>query len=116
RAINAAATTNVAAAGTLQLIANGGNTSSGARTALSSNTFGTCITSALTVAGTLQLRSDSNVTFAGTNNIAGNGGTIDVNNVAAISGSGNQNGVITLAAGGLTTTGTVNITGGNGYS
>jgi fibronectin-binding autotransporter adhesin len=115
RTITTAARTVVNAGGTLQLVATGANTTGVISTALSADNPGPTIVSGLTANGTLNLRSDSNVTFAGTNNLVGSP-TIDVNNVAAISGSGNQNGVITLAAGGLTTTGTWTITGDNGYS
>ena len=103
--------------GTLQLVAGAGNTASGTSTALSAEPAAGVAALTLNANSTLNLRSDANVTFAGTNNFGGGSATIDVNNVAGINGSGPQNGVITLAAGGLTTGGnTFTITGSNGYS
>ena len=65
--------------------------------------------------GTLQLRSDSAVTFAGGNNMGGLGSStvnLDVNNLT--SGSGNT---LTIAPAGFNVnTTTINVTGGNGYT
>ncbi len=101
----------VNAGGILQLQANAGNTSAGVSTALSSEQTANqpLIVSA---GGTLQLRGDSSVIFAGGNNFGGLGSatvTIDVNG----SGAGKT---LTLAPVGFNVnTTTINVTGGNGY-
>jgi len=66
--------------GTLQLQANGGNTSGGVSTVLSPEASGTTNLITLNNGSTLQLRSDNSVTFAGFNNSAPGNVTIDVNN------------------------------------
>ena len=101
--------------GTLQLQANAGNTVSGTSYALSAEqTAGQPLV--LNNGATLQLRSDSSVTFAGANNFSLPGGgaaTIDVNQLTA-SGS---NQTLTLAPGGFATNNTtINVAGGNGYT
>ena len=65
---------------------------------------------------TLQLRSDTDATFAGGNNLDGLGNasiTIDVNQLT----SGNSNKTLSFATGGFNTYNTtINATGGNGYT
>lgn len=106
--------TSVAAGTTLQLQANAGNTISGTSYALSAEQTANQPLSLLT-GSTLQLRSDSSVSFAGGNNLGGMGSatvTFDVNNLS--SGTGNT---IGFAPGGFAVnTTTLNITGGNGYT
>jgi autotransporter-associated beta strand protein len=101
-------------AGTLQLQANAGNTTAGV-----TSVAGAALSGRLGFAtgATLQLRSDSAVTFAGTDGITGLNGvnvTIDVNQRTA-TGSNN---VLTLSPGisPVANTVTINATGGNGYS
>ena len=105
-------TTSVANGSTLQLQANAGNTMAGISTALSSNTPGTLNLSG----GTLQLRSDQDVTFAGGDDLGGLGGmslTMDVNPLTP----GNTNQTIIFAPAGFNTYyTTLNITGGSGYT
>lgn len=113
-----AATTGMATvnAGTvLQLQANAGNTAGGISYALSAEQTAN---QPLIVnnGGTLQLRSDGDVTFAGGNSFGGLGSasvTIDVNQLTA----GNSDRTITLAPGGFNTGNTtINVEGGNGYT
>ena len=100
-------------AGTLQLQANSGNTAgfTAASTALGVNNITT-----FNSGTTLQLRSDSSVTFTGGNNMGGLGNanvTIDVNQ---LTGAGSNN-TITFAPGGFNVfRTTLNVTGGNGYT
>ena len=98
--------------GTLQLVANAGNTNSGAVATLMSNS----VANTLGNGATLQLRSDSSLTFAGGNNVQGLGNgtfTFDVNQVTA----GNTNNTISFAPAGFNTyTEQLNVTGGNGYT
>ena len=101
--------------GTLQLQANAANTTAGVSSALAPEETAN---QPLVVSsgGTVQLRSDSSVTFSGGNNFGGLGNatiTIDVNQITA----GNTNNTLTLAPGGFATLNTtLNVTGGNGYS
>ena len=105
----------VNAGGILQLQANAGNTTAGVSTVLS---IEQTANQPLIVAsgGTLQLRGDDHVTFAGGNNFGGLGNatvTIDVNQLTA-AGTGKT---LTLAPGGFNVnTTTINVTGGNGYA
>ena len=98
--------------GILQLQANAGNTSGGTSTALS--TEATADPLNVNGGGTVQLRSDSNVTFAGANNLGGVGFatiTFDVNRLT----SAGTNNTITFAPGGFNTYATIiNVTGGSG--
>ena len=108
-------TTVVGPGGVLQLQANAGNTSGGISTVLFNEQSGTLQPFILQNGGTLQLRSDSSVTFAGGNNFGGLGSatvTIDVN---ALSPAGTNN-TLTFAPGGFdVNTTTFNVTGGSGY-
>ena len=69
RPTGTANTTVVNTGGTLQLQANAGNTVSGTSTALSSQVTAAALN--LKNGATVQLRLDSNVTFAGANNLGG---------------------------------------------
>ena len=110
--------TTVGASTTLQLQANAGNTVSGTSYALGANSLTMSGVNAST--STLQLRSDTSLTFNGGNSMGGLGGTsagetvdIDVNQLTA-TGSNNT---LTFAPGGFATFDTTfNITGGNGYA
>jgi autotransporter-associated beta strand protein len=114
------------ATGTLQLQANAGNTVSGTSYALGPEATAAALTYA--PGSTLQLLSDSAVTFAGGNNMGGTAATTTynfyVNNLGA-NGDTNANNTITFAPGGFApaygsgngnATDTINVTGGNGYS
>lgn len=107
--------TIINAGGTLQLQANVGNTTAGVSTALSGErTGGQPLL--LNNGSTLQLRSDSAVTFAGANNFGGLGSATVAIDVNQLTGTGTNN-VITLAPGGFNVNNTtINVTGGNGYS
>ncbi len=100
--------------GTLQLQANAGNTSGGISTVLS-NEQSANSPFILNNGGTLQLRSDETVTFAGGNSFGGLGSaavTIDVNQLTA----GGSKQTLTFAPIGFNVnTTTINVTGGNGY-
>ena len=100
---------------TLQLQANAGNTVAGISYALSAEQTGGRPLN-LSHGATLQLRSDSDVIFAGGNNLGGLGRatvTLDVNQLTA----GNSNRTITLApAGFITLATTINVEGGSGYT
>ena len=105
-----ATTTNVT--GILQLQANSGNTVSGISYALGPEATAAALN--LNNGSTLQLRSDSSVTFAGGNNLGGIGSssaTFDVNQLT----SAGSNDIFTFAPAGfdLYRT-TINVTGGNG--
>lgn len=118
---------------TLRLEANAGNISGGSSSALGSNSVAgsTGFQLGNNSNGTLgiQLRSDSSVDFANTTT-GNNSGNVtlnfDVNNVAAVNGSGPQNNILTFApasetgrnnGNGLTTFNTtINAEGGNGYT
>jgi autotransporter-associated beta strand protein len=99
--------------GVLQLQANPANTVSGTSYALSSEETANSPLE-LNSGATVQLRSDSNVTFAGANNLGGVGSatiTFDVNQLT----SAGSNNTLTFAPGGITTFNTtINVTGGNG--
>ncbi|MHA3770475.1 autotransporter-associated beta strand repeat-containing protein [Verrucomicrobiota bacterium sgz303538] len=101
-------------AGTLQVQANEGNTSGGISTVLGSEQTANQ-PFILNNGGTLQLRSDSSVTFAGGNNFGGLGTaavTIDVNQLT----SAGTNNTLTFAPKGFNVSNTtINVTGGNGY-
>ena len=103
--------------GALQLQANPSNTASGTSFALSLEQSGTVVQPfILNSGGTLQLRSDSNVTFAGGNNLGGVGSATVTLDVASLSGA-TTGGTIGFAPAGFATAATVlNITGGNGYT
>ncbi|HET6247015.1 MAG TPA: autotransporter-associated beta strand repeat-containing protein [Tepidisphaeraceae bacterium] len=107
--------TTVNSGSILQLLANAGNTTGGISTVLASEQTANQPL-IINSGGTLQLRSDSSVTFAGGNNFGGLGSatiTIDVNQITA----GNNNNTLTLAPAGFATKTTViNVTGGNGYT
>ena len=98
--------------GTLQLQANPGNTVGGVSTAMLQEASAGALT--LHNGSTVQLRSDSNVTFAGANNLGGVGTStinFDVNQLT----SAGSNNTLTFAPGGFDTFNTViNVTGGNG--
>jgi len=100
-------------AGTLQLVANAGNTSSGVSSALNVPSYGSF---SLAPGTTLQLRADGDVSFGGGNNLGGLGNgtvTFDVNQV----NTGNNNHALSFAPNGFSTYNEVlNVTGGNGYS
>ena len=100
-------------AGTLQLVANAGNTSSGVSSALNIPSYGSF---SLAPGTTLQLRSDGDVSFGGGNNMGGLGNgtvTFDVNQV----NTGNNHHALSFAPNGFNTYNEVlNVTGGNGYS
>lgn len=101
---------------TLQLQANEGNTVSGLSYALSGEQTANSPLS-LNNGSSLQLRSDSSVTFAGTNNIASlNNATVGID-VDRIGGSATNN-TLTAAAGVIPIGNavTLNVTGANGYS
>ena len=112
--------TTVSPGATLQLQANAGNTASGVSYALGANnlTMGAINNSTTT----LQLRSDTSVTFNGGNNMGGLGGNaspygetvdLDVNQLT----SAGSNNTLTFAPAGFATLNTIfNITGGNGYT
>lgn len=101
----------------LQLQANPGNTTAGVSSALSADRPGGSPSSlqplTLSNGGTLELRSDDDATFSGTDAIGGLGSanvTIDVNRLTA--GTGRTLGI---APGGFdVNTTTINVTGGNG--
>jgi fibronectin-binding autotransporter adhesin len=101
--------------GTLRLQANSANTVNGISYALSPEETANGPLS-LQNGATLQLRSDSSVTFAGGNNIGSLGSAtvdIDVNQLT----SAGSNNTLTLAPGGFATHNTTfNVTGGNGYT
>ena len=102
---------------TLQLQANSGNIVSGTSFALTSaaSGFGAPNTYPGVQTVTVQLRSDTSVTFAGGNSLLGVGSTafdFDVNDLTGATGQ-----VLTFAPGGFATGNTtLNVTGGNGYS
>jgi len=106
--------TVAATGGILQLQANPNNTAAGISYALSAEQTANQPLNLLS-GSTLQLRSDSSLTFAGGNNLGGLGSatvTIDVNSLS--SGSGN---ILTIApAGFAVNTTTLNVTGGNGHT
>jgi autotransporter-associated beta strand protein len=115
RAAGANGLTVVSSGAKLQLQANAANTTAGVSTALSAETTGSFKPLSLLDGSTLQLRSDSSVAFAGTNNLGGLGvgaATIDVGQVSA-AGIGRT---LTLAPLGFALAGgTVNVTGANNY-
>ena len=100
----------------LQLQANTANTVAGISTALSAETTGNVKPLSLLDGSTLQLRSDTSVTFAGANNLGGLGvvaATIDVGQASA-AGVGRT---LTLAPAGFPVSGaTVNVSGANNYT
>ena len=102
----------VNAGGTLQLVANSGNTSGGYSAAWNANTMNFQIEDG----GTLQLRSDSSVTFGNTPGTLGavSGSstvTLDVNQATA----GHSGNTLAIWPGGIYTYAyTINVTGGNG--
>ena len=105
-------------AGTLQLQANAGNTAGGVSSVAGAAYSGTTTRFNLAGGSTLQLRSDSNVTFQGVDAIGGLNNatvTIDVNQVTA-AGSNNVMSISTAAATPIGNAVTVNVTGGNGDS
>jgi fibronectin-binding autotransporter adhesin len=108
--------TVVSSGAKLQLQANAANTTAGVSTALSAETTGSFKPLSLLDGSTLQLRSDSSVVFAGTNNLGGLGvgtATIDVGQVSA-AGIGRT---LTLAPLGCALAGaTINVTGANSYA
>ena len=107
--------TVINSASTLQLQANAGNTTAGVSTALSAERTANQPL-LLNNGGTLQLRSDSAVTFAGANNFGGLGSATVAIDVNQLTGAGSNN-PLTLAPGGFNVSGTtINVTGGNGYS
>jgi autotransporter-associated beta strand protein len=115
RPSNVANSTVVGSGGILRLEANAGNTTAGVSTVLFNEQSGTVQPFILSTGGTLQLRSDSAITFAGGNNFGGLGSanvTIDVNRLTAAG----TNNTLTFAPGGFNVnTTTINVTGGNGY-
>ncbi len=101
--------------GTLQLQAKAGNTTAGVSTALSGERTANQPL-LLNTGGTLQLRSDSAVTFAGANGMGGLGSATVAIDVNQLTGAGTNN-AITLAPGGFNVSATtINVSGGNGYS
>ena len=107
---------------TLQLQANSGNTVSGTSYALGATSLSMGKVNSST--STLQLRSDSSLTFNGGNGLGGLGGgngggetiTIDVNNLGT-NGDTATSGTLTFAPGGISTDKTtINVAGGNGYT
>ncbi len=110
--------------GTLQLQANNGNTSNFTTASTALGTTSGRLT--LSTGTTLQLRSDTSVSFNGTDglgNLNSKTITIDVNNITAGTTNGATNGgaqdqTLTMgsATTGLGTTGQFNITGGDGYT
>jgi autotransporter-associated beta strand protein len=127
----------IADSSTLQLVANSGNistvggvpTSSALGNNTASGTTGFQLGNNDNGSVGIQLRGDSSVAFANTttgNNTSNVTLNFDVNNVAAISGSGPQNQILTFAPAGETsrnsgnglTTGntSINAAGGNGYT
>ncbi len=107
--------TVINSASTLQLQANAGNTTAGVSTALSAERTANQPL-LLNNGGSLQLRSDSAVTFAGANNFGGLGSATVAIDVNQLTGAGSNN-PLTLAPGGFNVSGTtINVTGGNGYS
>jgi autotransporter-associated beta strand protein len=113
----------VSSGATLQLQANAGNTVSGTSYALSVGANNLTMSGVNQSTSTLQLRSDSSVTFNGGNNLGGLGGTgsgetvdIDVNNLGT-NGDMAANQTLTFAPGGFQVLNTgFNVTGGNGYT
>ena len=116
RSAAATALTVVSTGAKLQLQANATNTAAGVSSALSAETSGNVKPLSLLDGSTLQLRSDSSVTFAGANNLGGLGvvaTTIDVGQVST-AGVGR---ILTLAPAGFAVSGaTVNVTGANNYT
>ena len=111
---NATTGSTVVAGGVLQLQANASNTSAGVSTVLFNEQTGTLQPFLLNNGGTLQLRSDSPVTFAGGNNFGGLGSaavTIDVNGLTA---AGANNTLIFAPGTFNVNTTTLHVTGGNG--
>ncbi len=101
--------------GTLQLQAKAGNTTAGVSTALSGERTANQPL-LLNSGGTLQLRSDSAVTFAGANSMGGLGSATVSIDVDQLTGAGTNN-ALTLAPGGFNVSATtINVSGGNGYS
>jgi autotransporter-associated beta strand protein len=113
---NTAVTVNNGA--TLQLQANAGNTTNSISYALGGLPSGGLTLSNGQGTGTLQLRSDASVAFAGTTSIGGAylaTYDFDVNNTTGTGGSGAQGNTISI--GSFATYGTtINVTGGNGYT
>jgi fibronectin-binding autotransporter adhesin len=102
--------------GSLEAQANSANTTSGISYVLSQEETGSTQALILDSGGSLLLRSDSSVTFAGGNNLGGLTSAtvnIDVNQVTAAG----TNQTLSLAPSGFNTSNTtINVTGGNGYS
>ena len=102
-------------AGTLQLAANPGNITAGVSSAAGANTAARL---SLANATMLQLRSDSTVTFGGTDAIGALNGAVVGIDVNQLTSTGTNN-VLTISPGTATPIGnavTLNVTGGNGYS
>ncbi len=116
RPANANGLTVIGNGAKLQLQANVANTAAGVSTVLSAETSGNVKPLSLTDGGTLQLRSDTSVTFAGTNNLGGLGVanvTIDLGKVSA-AGVGRT---LVLAPAGFAMSGaTVNVTSADDYT
>lgn len=100
----------------LQLQANTANTVAGISTALSAETAGNVKPLSLLDGSTLQLRSDTSVTFAGANNLGGLGVVAATLDVGQASAAGVAR-TLTLAPAGFPVSGaTVNVTGANNYT
>jgi fibronectin-binding autotransporter adhesin len=102
---------------TLQLQANASNIVSGTSFALTSNPSGFGLPNIYPTAqsATIQLRSDTSVTFAGGNGLLGVGNSTLNFDVNALTSAANQ--TIAFAPAGFSTAGTtINVTGGNGYA
>jgi autotransporter-associated beta strand protein len=116
RPANANGLTVIGNGAKLQLQANVSNTTAGVSTVLSAETSGNVKPLSLTDGGTLQLRSDTSVTFAGTNNLGGLGAanvTIDLGKLSA-AGVGRT---LVLAPAGFAVSGaTLNVTSADDYT
>jgi autotransporter-associated beta strand protein len=100
----------------LQLQANTANTVAGISTALSAETAGNVKPLSLLDGSTLQLRSDTSVTFAGANNLGGLGVVSASIDVGQVSSAGVGRTLILAPAGFPVSSATVNVTGANNYS
>ncbi len=116
RPANANALTVIGNGAKLQLQANAANISAGVSSALSAETSGNVKPLSLLDGSTLQLRSDSSVTFAGANNLGGLGVVAATIDLGQVSSAGVGRTLILAPAGFAVSGATLNLTSADNYT
>lgn len=116
RPANANALTVIGNGAKLQLQANAFNTFAGVSSALSAETSGNVKPLSLLDGSTLQLRSDSSVTFAGANNLGGLGVVAATIDLGQVSSAGVGRTLILAPAGFAVSGATLNVTSADNYT